>query len=411
MSSHDDDTGFASRVLKLERFLPGGKKEEFSLLMDEVGRVVSALRAERDVLSERLKTQAEDLTRARNRLRRLARQCDTLQAIFRANDQAFTTFRAALSLSRGLRGLTELPDVLARLGRTMGVNSLTCLLCREDFAEVPATGLLLRPSRQALDAALAALPRRDPGRAVYLGPVANLADPAFFLGDHALAGGPHLAKGSCFIAGLADKYRPQRRIGALVMADPNPARYAPDKGTDFLEHFCEVFSGDLQHVKIHEQLLRERESDELTGIPNRAFLSRHGPPILSLAERKGSPVALLFCDLDKFKAVNDTCGHAVGDAVLIAVGRAIAARIRPYDLLARLGGDEFVLLLPDATRDQALRMAERIRQAVAEAASQTDSVRSLGLSVSIGVALHAPGEHIDDLIRRADAAMYVDKRA
>ena len=103
--------------------------------------------------------------------------------------------------------------------------------------------------------------------------------------------------------------------------------------------------------------------------------------------------------------------HATGDAVLCAVARAIASRIRPYDLLARLGGDEFVVLLADTTQEQSLTMAERIRQAVDEAAAETTPARSLGLSVSIGLAQHACGESIDALIRRADAAMYRDKRA
>jgi two-component system, cell cycle response regulator len=410
MNSPFDDTNFAAKALKLERFLPDGKQAEFGVLMREMGQALSALAAERAVLAECNRAQTEETAQLRHRLRRLTRQCDALEGIFRANDQAFLTFRAALSLSRGLRGLAELPDVLGRLGRTMGVDFLTCLLCQEDFEGLAPAALPFRP-RLDLEAALAALPWREPDRTVFLGSVADLPRPDFFFAPKRLAADPNLAGGSCCIASLADKYQPARPIGVLVMADPNPTRYTPEKGSDFLEHFCEVLSGDLQHVKLHEQLLRERESDELTGIPNRAFLSRHGPPMLSLADRKGSPVALLFCDLDRFKAINDTYGHAVGDAVLCAVARTIAERIRDYDLLARLGGDEFVLLLPDATREQAMAMADRVRQAVAEAAAATDPPHTLGLSVSIGVALHVPGEAIADLIRRADAAMYTDKRA
>ena len=200
---------------------------------------------------------------------------------------------------------------------------------------------------------------------------------------------------------------PKRRIGLLAMADEDPTRYSPLKGTDFLEHFCEVLAGDLLHVKIHEELAKQRESDELTGIPNRAYLRRHGPALLNLAGRREAPAALLFCDLDRFKAVNDTFGHETGDLVLIDVARAMSARVRTYDLLARLGGDEFVVLMPDAGAEEASVMAERIRRCVAEVAAE----RQLAdLSVSIGVALHAPGQDIDALVRAADAAMYKNKR-
>jgi diguanylate cyclase (GGDEF)-like protein len=129
-----------------------------------------------------------------------------------------------------------------------------------------------------------------------------------------------------------------------------------------------------------------------------------------MAARKGAPLTMLFCDLDRFKAVNDTYGHAVGDAVLATVARTMADQIRAYDLLARLGGDEFVLLLPDTDPDQAVVMAERIRAAVTEAVAGLGLCGLPGLSVAIGLARYEPGQTIDSLIRQADASMYADKR-
>lgn len=181
------------------------------------------------------------------------------------------------------------------LGQTMSVPFLSCLLSKEDFGAHVPPGLPCLP-RDNLEAALATLPRQEPNRPVFLGGVTELPQPELFFGTDRLAATPELLGGSCLIAPLADKYRPTRPLGILIMADTNPQRYAQDKGTDFLEHFCEVFAGDLQHIKMHEELTRQRESDALTGIPNRAFLTRHGPALLSLAERKGSPVAMLFCD-------------------------------------------------------------------------------------------------------------------
>lgn len=410
MTSQFNDTGFAANALKLERFLPDGKRPEFRHLLDSVHGICTDLERERNDLAAANRLHTEEAARLRDRVRRLGLQLDKLQGIFRGNAHAFATFRSALTLSRELRGLADLPQMVGQLGQAMNVPFLACLLNKEDFASrVPAD--IPCPPRAALEAALAALPCQTPDRTVFLGSVSDIPQPEFFFGPKKLTASPELRTGSCFIAPLEDKYRPDRTIGALIMADSDPRRYIPDKGSDFLEHFCEIFSGDLQHVSIHEELTRQRESDELTGVPNRAFLTRHGPPLLSLAERKGTPVALLFCDLDRFKAVNDTFGHPVGDAVLVAAARGIASRIRAYDLLARLGGDEFVLLLPDANEDQAMAMAQRVRASVAEAIAAMKLPGAPGLSVSIGIALHVPGQSIDDLVRRADEAMYTEKHS
>jgi len=399
MSNSFEDTDLAAKALELERFLPEGRQDEFRA-------VVAAMNAQ----AVRNNRQAEEALQHRDHVRRLGGQLKRLQDIFKANDHAFATFRSALTLSRRLRNLSELPSMLAELTRAMHVQALTCLLSRELFARFVPAGFPC-PAHKSLATAINALPRPDVGRRVYVGLVSDLPRPDFFFDPAVLAETPQLLAGSCFIAPLADKYQPKRRIGALAMADADPGRYSLEKGTDFLEHFCEVLAGDLLHVKIHEELTRQRESDELTGIPNRAYLRRHGPALLSLAERQGSPVSMLFCDLDRFKAVNDTYGHEIGDGVLRDVARAMAGRVRAYDLLARLGGDEFVVLLPDAGQPQAVVMAERIRQCVAEVARDRELSGTPGLSVSIGMALYAPGQSIDDLVREADAAMYLDKRA
>jgi len=409
MTCHFDDSGFTARVRKLARFLPDGKQPELCRLVEDVEQALDALARERADLADQNRLYAAEAVRLRDRVRRLCQQRDRLQGIFRANIQAFTTFRSALTLSRGLRSLAELPEVMVRLGHAMEVPALACLLCREDFGSDGALAHL-RPARAALGAALDNLPHRDAPQSLYMGTLTALPEPAFFFGPEPWTAWPHLAGGSCCISPLADKYRPNRILGALVLADPDPSRYAPDKGTDFLEHFCEIFAGDLQHVRIHEVLTRQRESDELTGIPNRAYLTRHGPPLLAMAARKGAPLTMLFCDLDRFKAVNDTFGHAVGDAVLATVARTMADQIRAYDLLARLGGDEFVLLLPDTDPDQAVAMAERIRAAVTEAVAGLGLCGLPGLSVAIGLARYEPGQTIDSLIRQADASMYADKR-
>jgi len=409
MSTHPDDTGLADKALELERFLPEGRQPEFRRLVAGLLDSQEQWQQERRELSSQNHLYAEEAVRLRERLRRLAHQTELLRDIFQANDHAFCTFRSALTLSRQLRDMNDLPDMLNRLRQAMGVPALSCLLSREDFEIYVPAGFPC-PSARSLASALRALPLPEAGRRVYVGGVAALARPEFFFDPAVLAEQPGLLSGSCFVAPLAHKYRPKRRIGVLAIADQDPGRYTVDKGTDFLEHFCEVLAGDLLHVKIHEELTRKRESDELTGIPNRAYLHRHGPPLLSLAERRGSPVSMIFCDLNRFKAVNDTFGHETGDTVLREAARAMAARVRTYDLLARLGGDEFVLLMPDAGPKEAAVMADRIRACVDEVAVRLNLAVNPGLSAALGVVMHEPGQGIDELLRRADAAMYVDKR-
>lgn len=410
MESPPDTTDFTAKARALARFLPEGKQADFQALIFELLDDQSRRDREQARAQEVIRRQRDDLETLQDRLRRLGGGMERLQEIFRVNDHAFLTFRSALTLSRGLRHLADLPAVTAALQQTMDVTALSCLLVREDFEAYVPPGYPC-PEALELDEALAALPQRQDPRRIYVGAMAALPRPNFFFAPAALAQTPELLSGSCFLAPLSDKYRPERNIGVLALADPDPGRYTPQKGTDFLEHFCEVLAGDLLHVKIHEELARQRDSDELTGIPNRAYLRRNGPALLSLAARKGTPAALLFCDLNRFKAVNDQYGHETGDAVLCDVARAMSGRVRAYDLLVRLGGDEFVVLMPDAGQREAAIMAKRLRACVAQVARDRGLSGSPGLSVSIGIALHEPGQSIDDLTRRADAAMYTEKRA
>jgi diguanylate cyclase (GGDEF)-like protein len=141
--------------------------------------------------------------------------------------------------------------------------------------------------------------------------------------------------------------------------------------------------------------------DPLTGLHNRRdFFAR--------AERVfADPVAdasLLYVDLDAFKALNDRLGHAEGDRVLCAVADRMQACLRPHDRLARIGGEEFAVLLHGATADAAGAVAERLRAAV-------DADPACRATVSVGVAARAPGEPLDRVLHRADAALYAAKTA
>jgi diguanylate cyclase (GGDEF)-like protein len=153
--------------------------------------------------------------------------------------------------------------------------------------------------------------------------------------------------------------------------------------------------------------------DPLTGLANRRRLVDEAPRTWRQARREGVRVAAMVLDLDHFKQVNDVHGHAAGDAVLRAVAAALAATVRPSDLLARIGGEELVVLGLVGDPTEAGRLAERLRCAV----SGSRSVHGHAVTASIGVALTNPvdGEDATDalwrLVDRADAAMYEAKQA
>jgi diguanylate cyclase (GGDEF)-like protein/PAS domain S-box-containing protein len=162
--------------------------------------------------------------------------------------------------------------------------------------------------------------------------------------------------------------------------------------------------------KAEEQLVYDAFHDTLTGLPNRAlFLDRLQHVITATQRRAGALYAVLFLDMDRFKIINDSLGHAIGDQLLIAVGRKLSDCIRPGDTVARLGGDEFAVLLEEINEPaHATDVAERIQKKL------TDPIkiksRELFTSVSIGIALGAERyERPEQVLRDADIAMYEAK--
>jgi diguanylate cyclase (GGDEF)-like protein len=156
---------------------------------------------------------------------------------------------------------------------------------------------------------------------------------------------------------------------------------------------------------------RERESlhDLLTGLPNRRLLLEHTIEAIHEAGDTGSHVALFLLDLDRFKEINDTLGHRVGDDLLQLVGRRLTAVLRPGDVIARLGGDEFAMLVTHLDDPRAaLDLAERVRLSLVEPFRHDDL--SHEIEGSIGIAMHpAHGSDFETLLQRADVAMYVAK--
>jgi diguanylate cyclase (GGDEF)-like protein len=162
-------------------------------------------------------------------------------------------------------------------------------------------------------------------------------------------------------------------------------------------------------LEANRRLAEQALTDDLTGLANR----RHGAHQLerevALSVRHGRLLALARVDVDHFKLINDTHGHQAGDRVLAEVARRLAGAVRGGDELARWGGDEFVAILPGADRNGALRAAERLRAAVADAPIEIDGA-ALAITISVGWA-HWAGDTPDDLLARADRALYRAKDA
>jgi diguanylate cyclase (GGDEF)-like protein/PAS domain S-box-containing protein len=155
------------------------------------------------------------------------------------------------------------------------------------------------------------------------------------------------------------------------------------------------------------ELAHQATHDPLTGLPNRSLLLQLAEHALHQGDRNNSLVAILFMDLDRFKTVNDTLGHNIGDALLVEVAQRITGALRPSDTVARLGGDEFVVLCEDINDEhRAVAVAQRITAAI-EHRPFTLGGASLSITTSVGIALSGNSEaHPESLLRDADAAMY-----
>ena len=164
-----------------------------------------------------------------------------------------------------------------------------------------------------------------------------------------------------------------------------------------------------QHRELQEQSLR----DPLTGLYNRPYLVDALRREVQVCARTAAAVGVVFADVDRFKNVNDTHGHALGDRVLRAVAGAFAQVLRRSDVPARFGGEEFVVMLPRPTEAGAKAVAERLREAVASTCKNVGGV-PVGITASFGVSLLVPDgtpDAADRLLAEADAAMYDAKRA
>src|SRR5581483_4332709 len=160
-----------------------------------------------------------------------------------------------------------------------------------------------------------------------------------------------------------------------------------------------------------EESIELAVTDALTGLHNRRYMETHLKLLAEQAREGGRPLSVVLVDIDNFKSVNDTYGHAVGDNVLREFATRFRRNTRAVDLACRIGGEEFAIVMPDTELERACQVGERLRECIASEPFQTDCDTSLEITASVGIAtLDGADCSIDALFRRADQALYVAKR-
>lgn len=210
----------------------------------------------------------------------------------------------------------------------------------------------------------------------------------------------------------------QHLFGSINLGSVDASRFTRAHAADFLAHLGVIASFCIENVVNRARLLRSGFTDVLTGWHNRRYLQVRIKEELARARRDGSHLVCLMLDIDHFKRVNDTWGHAAGDTVLRELANRIDVQVRASDVAARYGGEEFIVLLPDTDPKRAVKIAERIRKSVSASEYELPEGDSITITASIGVAGITPEKDAkdlktmaDSLIARADVALYRAKSA
>lgn len=312
---------------------------------------------------------------------------------------------------RTVRGLGDIDELLTAISRGEDaprvVDMLACEGCIDGPCVNPELSVfakrnidLAERSRQVpppVDSRtfLSALPHVDLTRDFSPRPIASREPTADEI-DAVLAAGEFLARDEVIDCGICGYDTCIEHAAAIWMGNSTWAMCFP------LER--------KRLVREHERLAHASLTDELTGLLNRRAYDRRLTEEAARAERYGTELSVVVLDLDNFKDVNDTFGHAAGDSMLRAVGVLLRAELRATDIAARYGGDEFALVLPEVNKTGAWAVAEKIRSSLRRLSVDVGAGEFVSTTCSVGVA--SVGDSVrepDDLIRAADGALYAAK--
>jgi diguanylate cyclase (GGDEF)-like protein len=317
----------------------------------------------------------------------------------RRQDEAESFARILSGLSRSVSPDAILDAIVEEVGRAAAVDHLVVVR--------------RRPATRVLEAKLVSMRDGVPDSSTLL-PIADLEETGPDgrpLRPAAVA--DRIARRVRTVYGLADPLAAPLTVDGAVVGAIVISRRAsgpwPEAARRVLDRAAVEASAALVRAYSHRAAEVQASTDALTGLPNRRYFDEY-VGLMARRRRSGDAVGVLMVDIDKFKALNDTYGHATGDDVLRAVAGAIVGAVREDDVPARFGGEEFVVLLRNPDPGVAVEVGERIRAAV-----RGLDVRRLGVravSVSIGVAVASgPEASIEELIETADRALYRAKRA
>ena len=179
---------------------------------------------------------------------------------------------------------------------------------------------------------------------------------------------------------------------------------------DALTHLSNTVIAELEETK--QQLKEQANRDYLTGLYNRRYFNEIAQELIHISKRERKVFSVIMLDIDKFKSVNDTYGHSVGDDVIKTLSKTIQETVRESDVVSRFGGEEFALLLPFTDRDGALKIAEKIRINVQNKKITIDDNKTLQFTISLGVdSIRETDKTIEQSLNRADNALYIAKKS
>ena len=338
---------------------------------------------------------------------------ETVQGMLEAGAASFVVKGAPLwELERALQGASQpLLRLAHTLARTLGEESAIGFLAREtsELTGAALAAVYLSSEPELVTAGMAG-PTLDPEAGAWPRETPGVVRRAYAETRPAAAGGRELVElyrtygVPCGAATAVPLLADGERLGVLLIVMPANVQF--DLDDDLVGALADIAAGDLSSRRKLRQSQAEARRDPLTHLRNRRAFDEHLQALVVQATSRETPVALVLIDLDEFKKINDTKGHAVGDRALVAVANVLGSRARNGEEVFRIGGDEFAVVVR-GNADAAARAAERFRQGV----DSFEGPEAMP-SISLGVASfpdHGPDK--DAFLAHADEALYAAKRA